>query len=75
METLIGILIYLAIVIICYYINKYIVVKYNKDNTWEWEDVRVNLFFSFFTPLSIVIWIMLLIHKCPALPEKPPKWL
>jgi hypothetical protein len=32
METLIGILIYLAIVIICYYINKYIVVKYNKDN-------------------------------------------
>ena len=75
METLIGILIYLIIAIICYYINRYIVIKYEKDTKWKWDDVRLNLIFSFIIPLSIVIWIMLLISKCPSLPEKPPKWL
>ena len=75
MNTLIGILIYLSIVIICYRINKYIESKYQKENPWNWDDVKINLLISFVIPLSIVYWIILLVNKCPALPEKPPKWL
>jgi hypothetical protein len=75
METLIEILIYLTIVIICYYINRYIESKYSKETPWGWEDVKINLLISFMTPLSVLYWMFLLIHKCPALPEHPPKWL
>lgn len=75
MNTLIGILIYLSIVIICYRINKYIESKYSKEQPWSWSDVKINLLISFCIPLSIVYWITLLVHKCPSLPEEPPKWL
>jgi hypothetical protein len=76
METFIGILIYLAIVIICYYLNKKLVISSTGyENIWSWEDVRLNLFFSITILPSIVVWLYYIKFKLPGFPEKPPRWL
>ena len=42
METFITILILLTTMIICYYINRYIVKDINKTE-YSWEEVKTNL--------------------------------
>ena len=74
METFITILIILAITIICYYINRYIVKDINKTY-YTWNEVKTNLLMSIFIPISFVYWIIYLINIIPSLPEKPPRWL
>jgi len=74
METFITILIVLAIMIICYYINRYIVKDINKTE-YSWEEVKTNLLMSIFIPVSFVYWIIYLVNIIPSLPEKPPRWL
>ena len=74
METFITILIVLAIMIICYYINRYIVKDINKTE-YSWEEVKTNLLMSIFIIPSFMYWIVYLIHITPSLPERPPRWL
>lgn len=74
METFITILIVLLIMIICYYINRYIVKVVNKTE-YSWEEVKTNLLMSIFIPVSFVYWIIYLVNIIPSLPERPPKWL
>lgn len=74
METFITILIVLLIMIMCYYINRYIVKTVNKTE-YGWNEVRINLLMSIFIPVSFVYWIIYLINIIPSLPEKPPRWL
>jgi len=74
METFITILILLVIMIICYYINRYIVKSVNKAD-YGWNEVRINLLMSIFIPVSTIYWLLYLINIIPSLPEEPPKWL
>lgn len=74
METFITILIILATMIICYYINRYIIKVVNKTY-YSWNEVKTNLLMSIFIPVSFVYWIIYLINIIPSLPERPPKWL
>ena len=74
METFITILIILATMIICYYINRYIVKDINKTY-YTWNEVKTNLLMSIFIPISFVYWIIYLINIIPSLPERPPRWL
>lgn len=74
METFIGILIYLAIVIICYYVTRNIVKNVNKAE-YEWNEVKINLLMSIFIPVAIGYWILYLVNITPSFPEKPPRWL
>jgi len=74
METFVTILIILATMIICYYINRYIVKVVNKTD-YSWEEVKTNLLMSIFIIPSFVYWIIYIINIIPSLPEKPPKWL
>ena len=74
METFITILIVLTTMIICYYINRYIVKVVNKTE-YSWEEVKTNLLMSIFIPISFVYWIIYLVNIIPSLPEKPPRWL
>ena len=74
METFITILIVLTTMIICYYINRYIVKDLNKTY-YTWNEVKTNLLMSIFIPISFVYWIIYLVNIIPSLPEEPPKWL
>ena len=74
MNTFITILILLTIIIICYYINRYIVKSVNKAE-YSWNEVRINLLMSIFIPASVGYWVLYLINIIPLLPEHPPKWL
>jgi len=74
METFITILIVLAIMIICYYINRYIVKVVNKAD-YGWNEVKTNLLMSIFIPVSFVYWIIYLVNIIPSLPDEPPKWM
>lgn len=74
MNIFITILIVLLIMIICYYINRYIVRTVNHTH-YGWNEVRINLLMSIFFPLSVGYWILYIINIIPSLPEEPPKWL
>ena len=74
METFITILVLLLIMIICYYINRYIVKVVNKTE-YSWEEVKTNLLMSIFIIPSFLYWIIYLVNIIPSLPEEPPKWL
>ena len=74
METFITILILLAIMISCYYINRYIV-KYANKADYGWNEVRINLLMSIFIPVSVGYWILYLVNIIPSLPEEPPRWM
>ena len=74
METFITILIILATMIICYYINRYII-KFVNKTYYSWNEVKTNLLMSIFIPISFVYWIIYIINIIPSLPEEPPKWL
>lgn len=74
MKTFIIILILLATMIICYYINRYIVKNINKTE-YSWEEVKTNLLMSIFIIPSFLYWIIYLVNIIPSLPEKPPRWL
>ncbi len=74
METFITILIVLAIIIICYYINRHLIKNVNNTH-YTWNEVRTNLLISIFIIPSFIYWILYLIHIIPSLPEEPPKWL
>ena len=74
METFITILILLTIMIICYYINRYIIKIVNKTE-YTWDEVKTNLLMSIFIPFSIGYWIIYLASITPSFPEEPPKWL
>ena len=74
METFITILIILATMIICYYINRYII-KFVNKTYYSWEEVKTNLLMSIFIPISFVYWTICLVNIIPSLPEEPPKWL
>ena len=74
METFITILIILTTMIICYYINRYIV-KFVNKTYYSWNEVKTNLLMSIFIPISFVYWIIYIVNIIPSLPEKPPKWM
>lgn len=74
METFIIILIILATMISCYYINRYIVKDINKTN-YSWEEVKTNLLMSIFIIPSFIYWIIYVVNIIPSLPEEPPRWL
>ena len=74
METFITILIVLTTMIICYYINRYIVKDINKTY-YSWEEVKTNLLMSIIIIPSFVYWLIYLVNIIPSLPEKPPRWL
>ena len=74
METFITTLIVLTTMIICYYINRYIV-KFVNKTYYTWNEVKTNLLMSIFIPISFVYWIIYLINIIPSLPEKPPRYL
>ena len=74
METFITILILLITMIICYYINRYIVKVVNKTY-YTWNEVKTNLLMSIFIPISFVYWIIYIVNIIPSLPEKPPRWM
>jgi len=74
METFITILIILATMIICYYINRYIIKSNNKTN-YTWNEVKTNLLMSIVIIPSFVYWIIYLLSILPSLPEEPPRWL
>lgn len=74
METFITILILLVSMIMCYYINRYIVKDIIKTE-YSWEEVETNLLMSIFIIPSFIYWIVYLIHITPSLPEEPPRWL
>ena len=74
METFITILIILSIIIICYYINRYIVKVVNKTE-YSWEEVKTNLLMSIFIIPSLIYWIICIVNIIPSLPDKPPRWL
>lgn len=74
METFIIILIVLAIMISCYYINRYIVKVVNKTN-YGWEEVKTNLLMSIFIIPSFIYWIIYVVNIIPSLPDNPPRWL
>lgn len=74
METFIIILILLATMIICYYINRYIVKDINKTY-YTWNEVKTNLLMSIFIIPSFIYWLIYLVNIIPSLPEKPPRYL
>ena len=74
METFITILILLITMIICYYINRYIVKVVNKTY-YTWNEVKTNLLMSIFIPVSFVYWLIYLVNIIPSLPDRPPRWL
>jgi len=74
MNTFITILIVLAIMITCYYINRYIVKTVNKAE-YGWNEVKTNLLMSIFIPVSFMYWIIYIINIIPSFPEEPPRWL
>ena len=74
METFITILIILIIMIICYYINRYIVKDINKTY-YTWNEVKTNLLMSIFIIPSFIYWIIYIVNIIPSLPEKPPRYL
>lgn len=74
METFITILLVLTTMIICYYINRYIVKDINKTN-YSWNEVKTNLLMSIFIIPSFIYWLIYLINIVPSLPERPPRWL
>lgn len=74
MNTFVTVLIVILIMIICYYINRYIVKIANKAE-YGWNEVRINLLMSIFIPVSVGYWILYIINIIPSLPEEPPKWL
>ena len=61
METFITILIILATMIICYYINRYIVKIANKAE-YGWNEVKTNLLMSIFIIPSFIYWIIYLVN-------------
>ena len=74
METFITILILLASMIMCYYINRYIVKDINKTY-YTWNEVKTNLLMSIIIIPSFIYWIIYIVNIIPSLPEKPPRWL
>ena len=74
METFITTLIVLTTMIICYYINRYIVKDINKTD-YTWNEVKTNLLMSIFIIPSFIYWLIYLINITPSLPERPPRWL
>lgn len=70
-------LIWLAVSIICYIINRKILLLDTKKNNSEyrWLDVKQNFLISIIFPISIIFWIWCICMKLPSLPENPPKWL
>lgn len=74
MKTFITILLLISIMITCYYINRFIVTKVNK-NDYSWNEVKTNIIISIIIPLSVGYWIMYLLSLAPSFPEKPPRWL
>ena len=74
METFITILIILATMIICYYINRYIVKDINKTY-YTWNEVKTNLLMSIFIIPSLIYWIICIVNIIPSLSERPPRWL
>ena len=51
-------LILLVVMIICYYINRYIVKDINKTD-YSWEEVKTNLLMSIFFPISFLYRLMI----------------
>jgi O-antigen/teichoic acid export membrane protein len=74
METFITVLIVLATMISCYYINRYIVRDINQTH-YGWNEVKTNLLMSIFIPVSIIYWIIYLVNIIPSLPDDPPHWM
>jgi len=68
------IIIYIILYICSYYTTRYLVKSnFEEYETWRWEEIKVNLFFSLFI---IVPLILIIIHKLENIDEiKPPKWL
>jgi len=70
------IIIYIILYILSYYLTRYLVkTDSERDPDWEWGDIKLNLFFSLFIvlPLILIIWNKL--KKIKILEIKPPKWL
>jgi len=76
MNTILITLLVIITMIVCYYINKYIMKIYLKaGNIYDWSLVRTNLLMSLLIFPSILYWLAVLLYKIPNIPEEPPKWL
>lgn len=60
--------------IMCYYINKSVLIKINKEE-YSWNNVNTNLVISVLIVPSLIYWVIYMMTILPPLPEKPPKWL
>lgn len=74
MEKLIIPVSVLTIMISCYYINKKLLIKINKEE-YSWNHVNNNLVISLLIIPSIIYWLIYMVTIAPPLPEKPPRWL
>ncbi len=76
MNVLISTLLYFIIMIICYNINKHLLIlNLKSNNNYNWEIVSKNLFISILIIPSFFYWIIIGLYKIPNIPETPPKWL
>ena len=74
MNTFIIIPTLLLIMISCYYINRSLLRKVNKE-VYSWNTVNTNLLMSIIIIPSLVYWLIYIISITPPLPEEPPRWL
>ena len=61
-------------IIICYYVNKILLKKINKEE-YSWNNVNTNLVISLLIIPSLIYWAIYMVTILPSLPEKPPRWL
>jgi TRAP-type C4-dicarboxylate transport system permease large subunit len=74
MKEIIITLIVVTLIISCYYINKKLLIKINKEE-YSWNHVNNNLVISLLIIPSIIYWLIYMVTITPPLPEKPPRWL
>lgn len=70
----IGLIIYLVGYVVSYYFSRYIMKRRFGDDMWGWDDIRINLVFSIFSWISVVV-VILCCPKADLENIKPPKWL
>lgn len=76
MNTFITILLFIVIMIICYYINKRIFKLHLKGgDKYNWTSVNTNLIMSIFIFPSVIYWILVILYNLPKFPEGPPRWM
>lgn len=66
-------IIYIILYICSYYATRYLVKSsFEEYETWSWEEIKLNLFFSLILVLPLILVIL---NKLEKIKIKPPKWL